>query len=133
MLFQGPEEHRCWSINPLNPNRLGRAIKGSKTPGYERVEDLRNRRQQYSPPRPRHIKQMDKTVAVEYRLKKRRISSQASPNKAPVTTSTVFQIKLPAVVNRRKGVTLIPAMPAGMEMRLRTMGTIRQKKTVLPS
>ncbi len=53
-----------------------------------------------------------------------------SPSMAPSDTRTVFQISVPAMVNSRNSPKLSFAMPAGIEIKLRISGTIRQKNTV---
>ena len=57
-----------------------------------------------------------------------RIRSHDAPATAPAPMSTVFQIRLPAVVRRRNGSSSIFAIPAGIEIRLRMIGTNRQKR-----
>src|SRR4051812_50087384 len=47
----------------------------------------------------------------------------------PRVTSTVFQIRLPAAEKRRNWPRGIRTTPAGTEMKLRTIGTIRPRKT----
>lgn len=56
------------------------------------------------------------------------MSIQDSPRRLPSMTSTVFQSRLPAVVYSRNFTCPMPLMPAGTEIRLRRMGTSRQKK-----
>ena len=50
---------------------------------------------------------------------------------APRDTRRIFQIRVPAVVYRKNKENFIRLMPAGIEIRLRTTGTQRQKKTVI--
>ncbi|MNI42778.1 hypothetical protein D3C73_970830 [compost metagenome] len=58
------------------------------------------------------------------------MSSQDSPSTAPSEISSRFQPSVPMVVNAMKWPNFIPDIPAGMEIRLRTSGIIRQKSTV---
>ena len=69
------------------------------------------------------------TAKREYVFNSTRIRSHDAPATAPAPMSTVFQIRLPAVVRRRNGSSSIFAIPAGIEIRLRMIGTNRQKKT----
>lgn len=66
---------------------------------------------------------------LEYTWKKETTFPQDSPSSAPAVTRIVFQIRDPSDVNMRNVGMDIRAMPAGMEIRLRTRGIIRQKKT----
>ena len=52
-----------------------------------------------------------------------------SPAATPTPISTLFQIRLPAVVKRRNWPSGIRTTPAGTEMKLRTIGTMRPKNT----
>ncbi|MNW70299.1 hypothetical protein D3C74_495570 [compost metagenome] len=58
------------------------------------------------------------------------MSSHDSPSAAPRRIRSVFQPSVPIVVNSMKSPNFIPDMPAGIEIRLRTSGTIRQNSTV---
>ena len=51
---------------------------------------------------------------------------QFCPATAPNPTNRTFHSRLPAVVSRRNGVSAVPAIPAGIEIRLRRIGTHRQ-------
>lgn len=58
------------------------------------------------------------------------MTSQDSPRNAPKHTRMVFHTSVPKVEKIRKVEKFIFAIPAGMEIRLRTTGISRQKNTV---
>ena len=55
---------------------------------------------------------------------------QEAPAQAPREMRMVFHSRLPQTVSHRKRGKFIFAIPAGMEIRLLTMGMKRQRKTV---
>ena len=55
---------------------------------------------------------------------------QFSPKAAPTETRMMFQINVPIKVKRRNRLNFILDIPAGMEIKLRTNGIIRQNSTV---
>lgn len=57
---------------------------------------------------------------------------QPDPRNQPHRMNAVFQIRLPALVSTLKRHSGIRATPAGIEMRLRKIGTKRPKNTALP-
>ena len=67
---------------------------------------------------------------LEYTPIKFVISPQFSPKAAPIETRMMFQISVPIVVKIRNRLNFILDIPAGMEIKLRTHGTIRQNRTV---
>ena len=54
----------------------------------------------------------------------------ACPNARPANTRTVFHRADPIVVNSKNGAIGMFAIPAGTEIKLRTIGIMRQKNTV---
>ena len=71
------------------------------------------------------------TVIVLYTSVPSTIFSQEAPAAAPRYTKIIFQIKEPSVVKITKRSNLIFAIPAGMEIKLRTIGDTTERQYVI--